>query len=184
MRLPVLDKRNFALRYRLGEFGNASPTWDTLESFLSGPRPGLYHFRNGVEPGGETFYRRTLGQIQELWERAEKPSDWYVSEQIPADVEAGLKLQGEVFESTSGLYLFYTTVAKPMREALAERSDSAYGLVAMSLLRVLMDVNSFEWLMELLSLYDGHVVEFSTFSRPWGTLFPLYNTVFWEVRDY
>ena len=79
--------------------------------------------------------------------------------------------------------LFYSRVAKPMREALKEKSFNVTGLEAEILLRYYLCSRSLEWLKILLERYPEHVVEFSSYGVNWGTLRG-YNTVFWEVRLY
>jgi len=181
---PVLAKGDFARRYRLGEFGNASPTWESLEAFQrDSPDEGLYHLRNGRVAGGVTYYKQTPAQVVERWGGVSDPSAWYCSQQVPLGVEQSLRLQGEVMRTERGLYLYYSTVPLPMRDALRQRAESVYGIMAGLLLRDALCWNSYEWLGVLLDRYPDHVVEFSTYGIPWGTL-PHYNTIFWEVRLY
>lgn len=180
---PVLTKRDFTRRYLTGEFGNASPSWLTLEEFRAQADPdGVYHMRNGAAAGGVTYYKQTNEQVIERWSNELDQSAWYCSEQVPQTVVDGLLLQGEVMQSEQGLYLYYSTVAKPMRDALKQCATSVYRLASISLLRMYLCPNSIEWMWELLRRYPDHVVEFSAFRQCWGTLFPIYNTVFWEVR--
>lgn len=185
-RNPVLNKTDFAKRYQEGEFGNASPTWDNLRDWMDNcelPGKTLYHLRNRNR-GGPTLYNIPKRELIDGWttmlQKGVSPKDIYISAMCPTEKTT---LQGEVMETGEGLYLYYTRVAKPMREALREASSHATGLGAVSLLRTYLDANSYEWLQELLSLYPGHVVEFTSLSTCWGTL-PRYNTLFWEVRYY
>ena len=182
---PVLKKTDFFPRYFRGEFGNGSPTWLTLQEFCSSPvvDRGLYHLRNGRVAGGVTYYKQTRQQVIERWSKVSDPEGWYCSEQVPERVEKSLLLQGEVLEMERGLSLYYTRVAKPMREALAECASSVFGIISVCLLRRFLCPNSYEWLRELLGRYPGHVVEFSSYGYRWGTL-ANFNTVFWEVRKY
>jgi len=92
-------------------------------------------------------------------------------------------LQGEVKRDLWGLALTYTTVKQPMRQALSLQTLHANGLRAKLAIEYAMDQPSLDWLDYLLESYPDHVVEFSSFRRPWGTV-PGYNTVFWEVRRY
>ena len=64
-----------------------------------------------------------------------------------------------------------------------EVSYSLRGLSATQILQAKMNDLSWQWLNYLLEEYPDHVVEFSCFSKCWGTV-PGYNTVFWEVRRY
>lgn len=190
---PVLTKADFVRRYKLGEFGNASPTWNGYEEWwedwqYDGWENRLYHIRNRVA-GGPTWYNVSGDDLAVAWNnllsQGVPPQDLYISEMAP---HGSNLLQGEVqrlaSRLSSGLYLRYSKlVGLPMREALLNGEKHAYRLEAKGLLLSALDVRSYEWLEYLLDEYDGHTVEFSTFARAWGTI-PGYNTVFWEVRNY
>lgn len=189
--LPVLSKRDFTRRYAAGEFGNASPTWhefDHFEAYAKKAYPTSadashseqkYHLRNRIA-GGTTYYNQSAYSAYYLWFNQPNWNDWYVSAMAPTEKTL---FQGEVVYLENGINLFYTTVAKPMRDALRERSHQVSGIIAVSLLRYYLCPNSYDWLQVLLDRYPAHVVEFSTYSTEWGTV-PGYNTVFWEVRNY
>lgn len=192
---PVLSKSDFVRRYQAGEFGNASPTWNDCDSFLAwgqrefgtGPSRGLYHLRNRTA-GGATFYNLHWSECVARWLERPDRENWYVSAMAPTESTI---IQGEVVQrcfvgdgSGAGLSLLYSRVRKPMRDALAEDSQTINGIAVNYVLEGAMDSNSYEWLQTLLLRYPGHVVEFSTYSTQWGTLYPLFNTVFWEVRLY
>ena len=185
---PVLTKRDFTRRYQKSEFGNRSPTWDTLDDFLADHNfvnggklaNGTYHLRNKVA-WGVTYYNLNLQQLVEQYRKLSDPTQWYISEMAPHDKNL---IQGEVAYVGKLLQLTYSAVPnKPMRDALAEETRVSQGILAVMMLKHYMCPNSFEWLNILLSRYQGHVIEFSTFSVCWGTL-PFYNSVFWEVRNY
>lgn len=181
---PVLSKRDFAIRYKAGEFGNASPTWDRVDDFVrSGYNQGLVHLRNRVA-GGPTYYDVAPNDVDlyltQAIEDGVQLKDLYVSAMAPTEKTL---IQGEVIQDSNGLYLYYSRVKKPMRDSLREGGREARGLLASNLLKTYLCSNSFEWLNVLLERYKLHVIEFSTYSTRWGTL-PNYNTVFWEVRLY
>lgn len=195
-RPPVLTKTDFVRRYQLGEFGNASPTWDDIDSFISISKdypfnaavPGKYHLRNRTA-GGATYYNLGWSMCVAKWiDQYEDKKNWYASAMCPHEYNL---IQGEVVQGShvngsgcAGVDLLYSTVVgKPMRDALKEETLWARGLMATSLLRTAMCPNSYEWLQFLLEAYPGHVVEFTTLSKEWGTI-PGYNTIFWEVRNY
>lgn len=180
---PVLSKRDFVNRYAAGEFGNASPTWTDPAAFERDSYPGPCHLRNGVVAGGQTHFYVPGCNILELWRGKTRPGDWFVSAQIPDDIQQTLTVQGEVMRDERGLYLYYTRVKTPMREALAKEAHHAERLTAKMILEHYLCPNSYEWIQVLLERYQDHVVEFSTFGRCWGTI-PGYNTVFWETRKY
>jgi hypothetical protein len=187
---PVLTKKGFVTRYSTGEFGNASPTWNTPDLLLDwgaiklgessdDTTLGLFHLRNR-QTAGQTYYNIGWADCVGRWFSQANRKEWYASQMAPTERTI---LQGEVQQGTNGLELFYTTVAKPMRDALRERSEQVYGITAVSLLRRYLCPNSYEWLQVLLDRYPFHVVEFSSYSCNWGTI-PGYNTVFWEIRKY
>ncbi len=182
---PVLYKKDFSVRYAQGEFGNHSPTWNTLEEFLDDPHmisiitrlDGLVHLRNRIT-WGPTYYNIRPSVAIDWWRKMPDPHNWYCSEMAPTEKTL---LQGEVLRGVWGLELYYTTVKKPMREALLERSQSVRGIMASLLLQQVMCPSSYEWLQYLLESYVDHVVEFSVYDCEWGTV-PGHNAVFWEVR--
>jgi len=188
---PVLFKRDFVRRYSLGEFGNRSPTWDTFDEWrnfvqeaysspdLAQESSQRYHLRNRVA-GGATHYDLSAYSAYARWQDQADRTQWYLSEMAPTEKTL---FQGEVVETEQGLTLFYSTVAKPMRESLALGGTSVKGVLVTMLLRRYLCPNSLDWLYTLLERYPEHVVEFSTYATNWGTL-PRFNTVFWEVRKY
>jgi len=185
---PVLTKTDFVQRYNAGEFGNRSPTWNSLQEFEVGlakwaNNDSLYHLRNRVA-GGPTKYNVSedhyCSALQWMLDNGVKPQDIYVSEMCPTHLT---QIQGEVMRTHEGLYLYYSQIKKPMRDSLREGGREAKGLRAKMLLEYYMDTNSYEWLNTLLDQYSEHVVEFTTLSKCWGTNSG-YNTLFWEVRYY
>lgn len=178
---PVLTKRDFARRYKHGEFGNASPTWDRLED-VQLRKNAYYNIRNRVI-GGLCVYEIPSHLLKPEWVTACircGAANLYISEMAPHDKQL---IQGEVRRSERYFDLRYTTVKKPMRDALREQEYYADGVEAVELLKRDMCPNSWEWLNVLFGRYPDHVVEFTSFSCCWGTL-PRYNTVFWETRRY
>lgn len=184
---PVKSKRDFVRRYKAGEFGNRSPTWNTLEEWGEAEYCGHVHIRNRVA-GGPTYYNLCHFEVKDAWnyaigEGGATPDSLYISAMAPHEHNL---IQGEVFQDPfgRGTRLFYSMLpGYPMRDALRITGLPAFGIMAVSLLRMHMNPVSYDWLNILLERYPGHVVEFSTFDIQWGTL-PRFNTVFWEVRDY
>lgn len=178
---PVLTKRDMVRRYIAGEFGNRSPTWNTIQEFYDEYRKvkGLVHLRNRVA-AGTTHYNLEPEDAFMAWLATDKPEDWYCSAMCPTEKTI---FQGELRRDEQGLCLYYSGLAKPMREALAISSLHVTRLTAKLALQYHMCPNSYDWTMTLLDRYPGHVIEFSTFSEPWGTI-PGYNTVWWEIRMY
>ena len=181
---PVLTKKDFVRRYEMGEFGNKSPTWNTLQEFLKTKlqrTDKLVHIRNRVA-GGPTWYDITANCV-ELWTQRivdsgkAKLNDLYFSLMAPTHLTL---IQGEVQQSCQHLDLYYSMVKLPMRQSLIEGGKQVSGLRAKLILELYLDTPSLEWLNYLLQSYHAHVIEFSTYQRRWGT--HNWNTVFWEVR--
>ncbi len=184
--LPVLTKTDFVKRYSQGEFGNRSPTWDTFEEWclahLGGDKLEKFHIRNRIV-GAMTWYDVCKYEMADRWAVATKhfePSQLYISAMCPTERTI---FQGEVMRSNRSLELHYSTIKKPMRDALRERSKSVSGIIAVLTLRELMPTKDHEWLMQLLDRYEDHVVEFTTLEVEWGTV-PGYHTLYWECRKY
>lgn len=181
---PVLSKRDFVARYALGEFGNSSPTWNTFDALKQNchSKDGLYHIRNRIA-GAVTWYDVPYAELEQAWNQAVAlygRGNLYISEMCPTEKTT---FQGEVRQSENHYDLTYTTIALPMRQALAVCTNYADGIMASLLLQHFMCPKSHDWLQILLDRYPGHVVEFTCFSIQWGTL-PGFNTVIWEVRGY
>ena len=186
---PVLTKKDFVQRYEQGEFGNCSPTWHTFQEWcadhLGDAKLELFHIRNRIA-GAKTWYNVAKYEMADKWVAAcrEFPEkSLYISAMCPTEKTL---IQGEVMrrvDGGAGLDLYYSTIAKPMREALALGGKRAVGSAATMLLQHYLDCNSYDWLMGLLERYEDHVVEFTTLSTQWGTV-PGFNSLFWEVRKY
>lgn len=181
---PVCTKSDASRRYLASEFGNRSPSWDRLEAFvLEAPAGPLYHLRNGHTASGATYYDLTKGQAAALWSVQRDPAGWYVSMMCPTEHTL---IQGEVQippagSGRCGLDLYYSTLKMPMRAALRRDGRQVSGIRAVLLLKYYLRPNDHEWLLVLLERYEGHVIEFTTLDRCWGTV-PGSSTIIWEVR--
>lgn len=202
MRPPVRTKRDHSTRYLASEFGNHSPSWSTPNELLyhgnncpsTEPVPRLFHLRNRSIAGGTTYYNLSWSIAIAKWLEQSSKEDWFVSQMVPPGVENTITIQGEIFrtpdqrtgyvpsEGPCGLQLFYSHLPLPQRQALQKDGRTAYGIMADILLRRYLDPGDREWLLELLDEYPGHVVEFSSYGRRWGT--EMKRTVIWECRLY
>lgn len=174
-------KKDFYRRFLSGEFGNTTFTTNCLADIEDRPEK-LWAIRS-KKPGYPCHYNLTKTQLRA--KIAEMPdTDLNFSAMAP---ESFLLFQGEACLTESGLCLLYSTVKKPMRQSLAERSQQISGLAAVHMCQSRMWPNSYSWFLDLLK-YDNtvqysSVVEFSTYSIPVGAERG-HNTVFWEVRNY
>jgi len=178
--LPILTKQQFVREYKKGTFGNASITWDTPADLeKAGYKDGLVHLRSRII-GGPGAYNVGSECALHLWQDQPNPSDFYVSAMAPHSKGT---IQGELQLSERGLWLEYNTLQLPMREAFAKQRLTACGIIVNSILQHFMFPSSYDWLQVLLDRYKDHVIEFSCFSIPWGTV-PHENVVWWECRRY
>jgi hypothetical protein len=179
----ISSKAAFYPLYEAGALGNRGPCWRTLDEYLASG----YQDRIGIRT------RKAGGRC-----------DYYVPrEEVPVRVESFLRdgyqlgdlsfqamcpdqhliCQGEIVQGPWGTGLLYSTERVPMRVALPNARQVA-GATANAVLRSVCDPDSYEWIIEyLLPTYPNHVIEFTSFSRFWGTI-PRRNTVIWEVRLY
>jgi hypothetical protein len=181
---PVLTKQNFVRRYAAGEFGNNCGVWNNISDWLldlDRPQWDLWHIRNRLPNRWSKYNVPTDKLVWEWFKACSHGHDCYVSPMGPPDKER--LLQGEVSFGPWGYRLLYSTVPAPMRDALAKKSMEVTGVAALWILKRYLCLNSFEWLEYLLHTYEDHVVEFTVYRKPWGSL-PGYNTIFWEVRKY
>lgn len=183
IRSPVNTKKNFISRFLSDEFGNRGPNWETLTEWKDSGYSGLVHLRNR-KAWGPSLYNVDPVAVEANWRLCQKldPGSWYLAAMAPHDCNV---LQGEVANWAGRGIVLYSSdaVGLPMRDALARNGQQTFGLQAVFKLRQALDAGSLDWLYHLLETYPGHTIEFSAFSKPWGTLSG-YNTVFWEVRNY
>lgn len=184
---PVKTKTDFVKRYQTGEFGNRSPTWDNLHDVGRYRSSDFFHIRNRVA-SDITWYDVPGSELQERWHEAcqiRNPSSLYISQMAPTPKTV---LQGELtrlksFGTGQTLQLVCSYEKKTMREALNTKSETYHGVVADWVLKKYLPNRDYEWLVHLLDTYEDHVIEFSTYSIPFGVL-PGFRTCFWEVRQY
>lgn len=181
---PVLTKQDFVRRYAAGEFGNRPSTWNTLSQLLSSGYRGSVHVRNSVRTAPTNYFvpfEEVPETVAKLLKNGFDERNLYYSQMGPETFKV---FQGEVERSYRHLNLCYGITPKPMRQAFSEGDMiQVYGAKARSLLKHFLDLRSYEWLEYLLDTYEGHVIEFSTYSIKWGEI-PGMNTVFWECRLY
>jgi hypothetical protein len=155
--------------------------WKTLAEWKASRYPDPVAIRS-LTVGGRCDYWIPAAELPARYadfRRTYRVDQLNISAQAPEHEKV---LQGEVCRQPD-LQLFWSRNLEPMRAALALDGRQSHGLAALQILRSSLCPNSLDWMMFLLDAYPGHVVEFSSFRRYWGTL-PRFNTVFWEVRLY
>lgn len=170
-----------------GMFGNNLKTYHSVDELL------LYKNLNsiiimrykGLSGGGYCYYNISVKDALHrltrlsLLKKAEARR-FYFNETAN---DSKILIQGEISESERGIELRYSHYKQPMRIALEHEELNTYGLKAKSLLKHYMTPSSYDDLMEVISKYPNHVIEFSTWSYNFGSI-PGRNTIVWEVRKY
>lgn len=174
--LPVKNKKNFYERFYKGEFGNHGPMWETLEEWKESKYPGPIAIRTLVQ-GGRCDYNIPAKEVIKRTKSFNSQNYYKLNYSAMAPEEKSL-VKGEV--SNNNFFLSYEKL--PMRAALEKSGFHCQGLRGRLILKHFMDTASFEQLEYLSENYVDHVIEFSTYSVPWGVL--NLNTVFWEIRKY
>lgn len=160
---------------RRGLFGNAPRQWDTPAEVERdvGQLPIVVRPRNA---GGRCWY--DVG-IREWAALGHDPRGYYFNE--PSDPRT-VTLNAEITRRFGEVQMTYATTPQHMRPALRDAPQHASGLRALSIMRELACDQGRVVIEELMDLYPDHVVEFTCFSSPYGTLG--WRTVVWEVRSY
>ena len=178
----ICTKQQFVVLYERGIFGNHTRTWSTAKEALASNEPGPFHIRNMIA-GGPTCYNIKRRDLSFAWKCAieKQPARLYYVSCMAPDCTI---FQGEIMDGPWGYQLTYSLVNLPMRDALKEQTLYAQGLRAKLLLEYYLDPGDLDWLTELLDEYDNpsHVVEFSVFEVPCGTLSR--RMIVWETRAY
>ena len=183
----ILNKKENYILYEAGVFGNRALIWKTFEEVLESNWNGLICIRSkkGVDRSKMKYnvkIEEAKNHIKELFELGHSEEDLTFNQSMP---DEHLLLQGEIMNHKESVYLYYTTVKKPMNLGLAEESNTVEGDEAVRILMGNLTEQSLEDLKNLLEEFPASVVEFSTYAIPVGHLTHTgRNTVFWEVRNY
>jgi hypothetical protein len=181
----IRDKSECYALYEAGLFGNKARTWDSYTEIIESCWTGRVCMRSkkGIDRT-KVVYNLTLEEAKRELRR------WNVlginEDQISFNQnmpDKHLLLQGEVKRTEYGLWLRYTTIKKPMNQALKEEDKNCTGLSAKTRLEQALDPSSYSDLEALLEMFPDSVVEFSTYSVDVGNI-SRRNTVFWEVRNF
>lgn len=178
----IATKAAYYRLWRAGALGNRPRTWATPNDLWAAWKRGEVAGTTPVvmrstQVGFKTRYGIPVAQA--IHDGVAVPGATY-NECLP---DEKLLVQGEAQRGTHGLDLTYTRVKKPMKVALAEKTERARGLTAKMLLDHFMWPPSRDDLDALWDLYPDAVIEFSTYSTAIGDQ-PHRNTLIWEVRDY
>lgn len=179
MRPPVLTKGDFYRRFLTGEFGNRGPIWTSFREWFYDPYQGPVMLRS-QKPGGLCLPGVPRPEVLFEWQRFTADDRPTISAMCPHHRQT---INDELQRDHRGLCLYYSHVKEPMRQSLTKDGKQAYGITADHVLRANVYAPDYDWLMELLELYHGHVIEFTAFEIFWGVV-PRSKCSVWEVRKY
>jgi hypothetical protein len=183
----ITNKPDMYARWNKNLLGNKLRSWPDLASYLADGAPGIVNLRcQKIGPGRVPFVAgltgATIEQGYETMRREGIRPEQVTIMEIPPDDR--LTLQGEVYIGTGGLTLFAHENGPNVRMREAILLATQYeGLVARLLLEKHLWPSSLADLYVLLEMYDGAVVEFSSYEIPVGYV-QGHNTLVWEVRNY
>ncbi len=164
---------------QFGLFGNAPRQWDSFSDAFFADVPRIVV--RPREPGGRCWYDVDPWQWYLEYERCDwfDVDDYYFNE---PSVKSTVTMNAEVTRRNGELELFYSELPDHMRPALRADGRMAYGLAALHIVRRKCDCYLLPVIEELLDELPDHVIEFTTFTAPYGTLG--WRGVVWEVRNY
>ena len=186
MPVPSVIKSKAQMYELLGQgaFGNTIPQWLSISDWEE------------TAPNAELWGVRTLtagGPCRLFCPKAEVPSTFQEFErqghkvQISTMIDqfARVTLMAEVYDSDTGLTVYGVDCPEEganWRKVMPSLGRTYTGVEARRLLARRMNPSSLADLWALLELFPGHVVEFSTMDRCFGTV-PGRDCVIWEVRS-
>lgn len=180
MKTVIATKQKMYDLYQRGLFGNKPLTWFSLFSCLNSGYTGEISARCVEVSNPTRLYHIPIENLVSTLATYNRDPNSLVYSEAPPDQKR--TIQGEITINEFGLYLRYTTAPHPMRIAFDHEDLVATGLSAKLLLQKNLTPTDYDWLLELLHIYDGAIIEFSTFSIPVGVLKT--NMLVWEVRHY
>lgn len=181
--VSINTKKQFYTFYSNNTLINKIPTWYSFEELKNSSYRGKVGIRlNYINK--KTAFNIPFEKIPSVLDEFEKEG---ISRDqvnfVMAQPDHKIILLGETKITEKGLYLMYSTVKKPMKNALKEETKHAFGLEAKLLLKNSLWPQSYSELMTLFELFPDSVIEFTAYSQYFGLL-PNRNTIFWEVRNY
>jgi len=172
----VTNKRLMYEMLHAGKFGNTSPMWLDLWSWLAdyNGAEGLYGIRS-LTPSGPCYMNVTKWKVPNLW----KPGM-----QISCMVDHMRTACMNVWDSPQGLHVEYAThqPGATWRELMAN-PVALRNTTARMFLRRHLNENSYDDLCELLALYPSHIIELTALDKCLGAVLGR-NSIVRECRMY
>lgn len=184
--ITIKNKQECYILYNNGFFGNKVKTWNSYDEIQDSNYTGLVSMRSR----GKIINRKKvqynilvkdIPKVLNQWKTQDIDTTKINFSKTPPDNQ--LILQGEITKTQEGLFLLYSTLKKPMNQALKEDEKFIQGLQANIILKEILTPSSYDDLIELLNMFPNDVVEFSCYEINLGNL-PHRNMIIWEVRGY
>ena len=179
--MKINNKKEFYDLFNRGILGNKALVWNSYEELKKSRWNKGVCIRLGNEKGRKfCIYDIPFENLDKELSKIKEKDRLVFNQSMPNKF---LSLQGELMNTEKGLYLFYTTIKKPMNLGLKEEQKHAFGLGALNILKAKLYPTTLDDFRHLLEQYPDAVIEFSAYEVPVGNL-PGRNAVIWEVRDY
>lgn len=163
---------------------NKLPMWKNYSELLKDSYRGKVGIRYSKGIGRKTRFNVEFENINNVLDEFEV--EGFNRDDVNfviAQPDDKILLLGELKLTERGLYLMYSQVKKPMKEALNTQTKHAFGLTAKLLLEQYLLPQSYADINTLFELYPNSIIEFTAYSKNFGIL-PNRNTIIWEIRDY
>jgi hypothetical protein len=185
VREPVLDKKSMYRRMVAGEFGNTLPRFftvrDWLESGVQYTLWGVQHTSIAGFPG--TRLDVHYEDVEDVIRDGGFNGNYCIAPMVHQ--VGNVQWEGDVYDHPEHGVICSGNVS-PANGSWRTHMKAPRlweGCAATTLLRAVLNENSFDDLMELVAAFPNHVVELSALDACFGTL-PNRNAVIWEVRRY
>jgi hypothetical protein len=180
----ILTKNDFYSFYYKNPLINKLPMWENYSALLKDNYRGKVGMRYSKGIGRKTRFNVSFYKIPKIIKKFEK--EGFCGDDISfvmAQPDEKIILLGELKLTEKGIYLMYSQIKKPMKEALNEKTEHVFGLRAKFLLEKYLFPQSYSDIETLLELFPESIIEFTAYSIPFGIL-PNRNTIIWEIRNY
>lgn len=186
--MDIKTKTKMYQLLRQGEFGNIFKNYTSVKEVMNSDLKQISVRYSDRSKSGTTFFEVTTKDklrevIQKFVRRGADPAKICFNNG-DFSLQDKIVIQGELCNIDGMLELAFSTRAGiTLREAVNRGLKRTNGLAVKLMLQHYMWPSDYDWIFELLDQYPDHVIEFSTFSIPVGTIRNR-CTVIWEVRKY
>jgi hypothetical protein len=180
----INTKDDFYSFYYKNPLINKLPMWQNYQELLESGVRGKFGMRYSKSIGRKTRFNVPFEEIEKvLIEFEEEGFEKNDVNFVIAQPDHKILILGELKLTEFGLYLMYSQVKKPMKEALNVETKHVFGLKTKLLLEEFLFPQSYSDINTIFELFPNSIIEFTAYSQSFGIL-PNRNTIIWEIRNY